>query len=395
MLTFMQIAFGASNKPLAKTTSLAVHNHLLFRLLGTLAVSWAFYHVVQALWAEVFLLAMLFLVGYTLYLWVCGIQALVAGVLRRLGGTSSAWLHYRIAVAVVVALILWAVVSLLLQVLPPVITQIQTLIQLLPQWTAQFKTQLNQPDLWQLSASQSVLVDWLTKLEAAGALDRTSQALGGAGVGLLKQLASWGGHTAQGGFYTFIGGVILFYGWLDGTRWRKKLQRHAYCSQWFQSQSAFMRWHRELCDWLGSQLLLGLGCGSALWVLLSMHQLPFSELQALFFMIAASLPVVGTWIGLLPPVLSMVLLGKTSAMITLIALVFFWVLLRRGVLIPRFFPRRHAVSPTWALLWLGCLLQWFGLLGVLLFYPTIAAWVVWLNPLPSGDVLTQKEARPC
>lgn len=197
---------------------------------------------------------------------------------------------------------------------------------------------------------------------------------------LLQGLLTLGSNTAQASIYALSGLVLGFYFLLDG----RSLLPTAIDAYWpeeskQQARRFIRQWHLRTQELVQAQVASALIAGLLFWLVYKSLGLPYASLLAWLMGLGSLIPVLGSWLGILPAVLLTVVLGSEVQLLLFMLLVMGFIWFRQRVLKPRLIPHHVKMHPTLGILLFLINYQLAGLWGVLLTPLTLALVITWYN----------------
>ncbi|MBK8190069.1 MAG: AI-2E family transporter [Vampirovibrionales bacterium] len=201
--------------------------------------------------------------------------------------------------------------------------------------------------------------------------------------------------TLNGLMYTIAGLLLVFYLLMDAPRLRPWLESHASGERltalrfWLESLPAVIQ------GFIKGQVLLGMATGAYMFIIYSLFGVKYAFFLAVFLAVCEILPVVGTWIGLLPAFIVM-LFGENPMVTPWVWLCSYgWQTIKDNILAPRVVGQVMGLHPVAVILSLVICAKLAGLFGVLAAIPLAGILNVALQGRPLADKLVEEsESAP-
>jgi len=192
-----------------------------------------------------------------------------------------------------------------------------------------------------------------------------------------------GSVALSGLVYTLTALVLAFYLLNDGRNLRKGLVSFMPTRQEGHTARFFHRVHLHIYNLVKAQALMSILSGGLLYVVLAVFDVKYALLMSVGFALASIVPVLGSWLGLLPIMLILALADQTLCLITVLLLMVFFNIIRATYLWPMVLHIRYRMMhPVLFVLTLLVCIHLLGLIGVLLVFPlsgVLAVSAEWLQ----------------
>lgn len=320
-----------------------------------------------------------------------------------------------------------SILSLLLWALPILSHQIQQVIQSIPDYVAQLEAGLlNLLEAWGLiewepvrafflqnpqQAEHSVLVqsllDWFTQ---------QGNLAGGALSNSVKNILELVGGTLQRAFYVWLAIPFVFFFLMDGGRLRWVAKRffseHSEEAQGDISLGdasfgglekdvdfVLRRSHDVMMAFLRGQVLLGFITGVYMFFVYQWFDVKFALLLAVLFFVAEILPVIGTWLGIIPGLFVAYMSGGLSVAFWVWVCSYAYQTVKDNIVAPKVVGDVMGLHPLAVLVSILVFTRLFGLIGTVFAIPVTAlCYAMWLYWVERDNVnylkLTTAEPSP-
>lgn len=194
---------------------------------------------------------------------------------------------------------------------------------------------------------------------------------------LLSGLVSLGTNTLQGLVYILSGLVLLSYGLLDGPKLTRSFFQH-YLPQKKKTRLSRMAksFHLRYKSLVQAQLVLALGSFVLFLPLYTGLDLPYAYGLASLLGITSLIPVLGSWLGLIPAAIVSVVHGSEGTIIRFVLAVMVFIGIKHLWLKPRLMKHHRQMHPVVSLtIFLAC-------------YQIIGLWSLFLAPLVQTASIT-------
>lgn len=186
-------------------------------------------------------------------------------------------------------------------------------------------------------------------------------------------------------FYVWLAVPLVFLGLMEGPRTRCVIK------SWFSEGSdqqvdvdyLLGEAHQVMMAFLRGQVLLGFITGVFMFFVYQWFGVKFALLLAVIFFVAEILPVIGTWIGIIPGLLVAYLSGGISVAFWVWVCSYSYQTVKDNIVAPKVVGDVMGLHPLVVLVSIVLFTRWFGLVGTLFAIPTTAfiyaAWTYFLQ----------------
>lgn len=287
------------------------------------------------------------------------------------------------------ALVLW----LLIWGVPILLRQIQQVIHGAPGYAEQFENMLldlfarwgildwepvqtillqgaNEDSAHSLFLVQPVS-DWLTE---------QGDWVGGALASSFKNAFELVTSTLQRAFYVWLAIPLVFFALMDGGRIRWVVKRFFKEGSFAQQHADFVlcRAHDVMLAFLRGQVMLGFITGAYMFFIYQWFGVKFALLLSVIFFVAEIIPVVGTWIGIIPGLLAAYMSGGLSVAFWVWLCSYSYQTIKDNIVAPKVVGDVMGLHPLVVLISILMFTRMFGLVGTIFAIPiTALAYSVW------------------